>query len=112
MRAHGVALVPGEAVARMPRIQLAHQHGEGRAIVDEPGVLGDGSVIREGFSPDLDQLRTASRDATGYLAGLEQRERERTGIPLKVGYNRVFGYYIEVTTANLHLVPDDYQRRQ
>ncbi|MSP78011.1 MAG: DNA mismatch repair protein MutS [Dehalococcoidia bacterium] len=84
-----------------------------KAIVEEPvAPLGDGGVIREGFSPDLDQLRAASRDATGYLAGLEQRERERAGIPLKVGYNRVFGYYIEVSKAHAAKVPPDFIRRQ
>jgi len=85
-----------------------------RAITDEPASpLGEGGVIREGFSPDLDELRAASRNATGYLAGLEQRERERTGIAsLKVGYNRVFGYYLEVTKPHLAKVPGDFIRRQ
>ncbi|MSQ13674.1 MAG: DNA mismatch repair protein MutS [Dehalococcoidia bacterium] len=85
-----------------------------RAIADEPASpLGEGGVIREGFSPDLDELRAASRNATGYLAGLEQRERERTGIAsLKVGYNRVFGYYLEVTKPHLARVPPDFIRRQ
>ena len=84
------------------------------AIAPEPaGDPGEGNVVREGFSPDLDQLRLASRDARGYIAGLERKERERTGIKtLKVGYNRVFGYYIEVSNPNLPQVPDDYVRRQ
>ncbi|MCK5182263.1 MAG: DNA mismatch repair protein MutS, partial [Dehalococcoidia bacterium] len=65
-----------------------------RAIADEPGDLEQGGVIREGFSPELDEIRNNSRQAKQYLAGLERRERQRTGIKsLKVGYNRVFGYY-------------------
>jgi DNA mismatch repair protein MutS len=85
----------------------------GRAIADEPGDLEQGGVIKEGFSPELDEIRRNSREAKQYLAGLEQRERQRTGIKsLKVGYNRVFGYYIEVSRANLNSVPPDYIRKQ
>ncbi len=85
----------------------------GRAIADEPGDLEQGNVIREGFSPELDEIRRSSKEAKQYLATLEQRERQRTGIKsLKVGYNRVFGYYIEVSRANLNLVPQDYIRKQ
>jgi len=84
-----------------------------RAIADEPGDLEQGGVIKEGFSPELDEIRRNSRQAKQYLAGLEQRERQHTGIKsLKVGYNRVFGYYIEVSRANLSLVPTDYIRKQ
>jgi len=84
-----------------------------RAIADEPGDLEQGGVIRESFSPELDEIRHNSRQAKQYLAGLEQRERQRTGIKsLKVGYNRVFGYYIEISRANLNLVPSDYIRKQ
>jgi len=84
-----------------------------RAIADEPGDLEQGGVIREGFSPELDEIRRNSRQAKQYLAGLEQRERQRTGIKsLKVGYNRVFGYYIEISRTNLNLVPSDYIRKQ
>ena len=80
---------------------------------DPPPSVGDGKVIREGFSPELDSLRKASRDAQGYIAKLESSERERTGIrSLKVGYNRVFGYYIEISKSNLSQVPDEYIRRQ
>ena len=84
------------------------------AIADEPSTqAGDGGVIREGFSPDLDRVRDLASGARGLIAGLEAKERERTGIRnLKVGYNQVFGYYIEVSNANRHLVPGDYQRRQ
>lgn len=77
------------------------------------GVLGEGNVIRSGFSPQLDELKLASSDARSFIAGLEQKERDRTGIRnLKVGYNQVFGYYLEVSKANLAQVPEDYVRRQ
>jgi DNA mismatch repair protein MutS len=81
-----------------------------RAIADEPAA---DVIIRPGFSEELDALRSSARDARQFLADLERRERERTGIKtLKVGYNKVFGYYIEVSKANLKSVPADYQRRQ
>jgi DNA mismatch repair protein MutS len=86
----------------------------GRAIVDDPPVMArQGGVIRDGFSPELDGLRSLSRTSKDWVLDLQQKERERTGIrSLKVGYNQVFGYYIEVTKANLHLVPGDYRRKQ
>jgi len=85
----------------------------GRAIADKPGDLEQGGVIKEGFSPELDEIHRKSREAKQYLAGLEQRERQRTGIKsLKVGYNRVFGYYIEISRSNLSSVPQDYIRKQ
>ncbi|CAI7990861.1 DNA mismatch repair protein MutS, partial [Geodia barretti] len=85
-----------------------------QAIAPEPsGQIGEGNVIREGFSPELDRIRTLARDARSFIASMETRERERTGIRnLRVGYNQVFGYYIEITRSNLTAVPDDYQRRQ
>ena len=84
------------------------------ALTDEPPLaVSDGDVIRPGFNEDLDGLREASRDARSYLANLERAERERTGIKsLKVGYNRVFGYYIEVGKSSQDQVPDDYTRKQ
>jgi len=84
------------------------------AIADEPGpTLDSGEVVRAGFHAELDELRTISRDTKQYLADLEASERERTGIKsLRVGYNRVFGYYIEVSKASVDLVPDGYDRRQ
>ena len=70
-------------------------------------------MIREGFSEELDKLRLASSDATHFLANLERSEQERTGIKsLKVGYNRVFGYYIEISNSNLAQVPAEYLRKQ
>ena len=86
-----------------------------RAIVDEPPVsVKEGGVIRPGFNEELDELLEAKRSGKAWLARLEQKEREATGIKsLKIGYNRVFGYYLEVTKANLHLLPAGrYQRKQ
>ena len=84
------------------------------AVADDPPLSpGDGRVIRQGFSPEMDAIREAALSAQQYIARLESRERERTGIrSLKVGYNKVFGYYIEVSNSNLKSVPDDYVRRQ
>ncbi len=86
----------------------------GRAIADDPpAVLGTGEAIRPGFNPELDNLRTAAHDAKTWIANLEAQERRRTGIKsLKVGYNKVFGYYIEVSNANADAVPPDYIRKQ
>ncbi|MDP6072510.1 MAG: DNA mismatch repair protein MutS [SAR202 cluster bacterium] len=81
--------------------------------LDPPLAVGDGKTIRTGFSPDLDEIRESTSSAQQYIARLQQRERDRTGIKsLKVGYNRVFGYYIEVSHSNVGSVPDDYVRRQ
>src|SRR5438876_1719994 len=80
---------------------------------DPPFVLADGGVIREGYHSELDELRSLSKNSKTYLASLEARERERTGISsLKVRFNKIFGYYIEVSKANLRLVPKDYDRKQ
>jgi DNA mismatch repair protein MutS len=85
-----------------------------RALRDDPPAqLDEGGVIRPGYSAELDQLVEASRDGRAYIAGLERRERERTGIAsLKVGFNKVFGYYLEVSHANASRVPPDYIRKQ
>ena len=85
-----------------------------RAVVDSPPALArEGGVIREGFSPELDRLRSIQSDGRRWISELEGSEKERTGITnLKIGYNRVFGYYIEVTNSRLPLVPEDYSRRQ
>ncbi len=84
------------------------------AIEPEPsGGVGDGGVVRQGFSAEIDELKTASVNARQYIAGLEQKERERTGIrTLRVGYNQVFGYYIEVSKSQTANLPHDYIRRQ
>ncbi|MGH9654559.1 MAG: DNA mismatch repair protein MutS, partial [Bryobacteraceae bacterium] len=84
------------------------------AISDDPPVnLNDGGTIRDGYSAELDELRDISRNSRQYIAAIETRERARTGIQsLKVRFNNVFGYYIEISKANLHLAPGDYQRKQ
>jgi DNA mismatch repair protein MutS len=85
-----------------------------RTLVDEPpALLREGGVIRDGVDPDLDELRSTSRGGRATIAAIEERERKRTGISnLKVRFNRVFGYYIEVSKSNLGLVPEDYIRKQ
>ena len=85
-----------------------------QAVDDEPSpILIDGNVIRKGFSEELDSLRLASQNGRQFLANLERQEQEKTGIKsLKVGYNRVFGYYIEVSNSNLPQVPQHYIRKQ
>ena len=85
-----------------------------KALVDEPSsALGEGGVIRKGFSEELDTLRQTSGNARQYLAGMELKERERTGIKsLKIGFNNIFGYYIEVSNSNLKQAPQDYIRKQ
>ncbi|HUA22449.1 MAG TPA: DNA mismatch repair protein MutS [Bryobacteraceae bacterium] len=84
------------------------------AISEEPPVnLADGGTIRAGFHAELDELRDISRNSRQYIAQIELRERARTGIQsLKVRFNNIFGYYIEVSKANLHLAPTDYERKQ
>jgi len=84
------------------------------AISDEPPInLTDGGTIRDGFRPELDELRDISRNSRQFIAAIETRERGRTGIQsLKVRFNNVFGYYIEVSKANLSLAPSDYERKQ
>jgi DNA mismatch repair protein MutS len=100
----------------LDRLDLLADVGEllTQSISDEPPfVLADGGVIREGYHHELDELRSLSKNSKTYLASVEARERERTGIgSLKVRFNRVFGYYIEISKANLHLVPNDYDRKQ
>ncbi|HEX5570085.1 MAG TPA: DNA mismatch repair protein MutS, partial [Ktedonobacterales bacterium] len=85
-----------------------------RALVDEPpATLSDGGYIRAGYSDELDTLLDASRNGRQWVADLERRERERSGIStLRVGYNKVFGYYLEVTNSQRARVPDDYIRKQ
>ncbi len=83
-------------------------------LIDSPPASAtDGGVIREGCSPELDELRSAATEGRNWVAQLQSKEQERTGIKsLKVHYNRVFGFYIEVTKSNLENVPDDYIRKQ
>jgi DNA mismatch repair protein MutS len=83
-------------------------------VVPEPPIsLSEGGVIRGGVHSELDELRDLSRNSKQFLAQIEQRERHRTGITsLKVKFNSVFGYYLEISKPNLHLVPSDYERKQ
>ena len=85
-----------------------------RTVVDEPPFqLSEGGIIREGHNGELDELRDAASGGRRWVAELQAKERERTGIPsLKVGYNKAFGYYIEITKANMDKAPDDYLRKQ
>ncbi len=84
------------------------------AVADEPPVnIADGGTIRDGFDPALDELRDISRNGRQYIAAIEVRERQATGIQsLKVRFNNVFGYYIEISRTNLHLAPASYERKQ
>ena len=114
------ALFPGEVPALVREtLDAMSDHASvtdlvGRAIVDDaPALARSGGMIREGFNAKLDELRHLATTGKDWIAEFQQQERERTGIrSLKVAYNRVFGYYIEVTKPNLHLVPPEYERRQ
>src|SRR5579859_1700329 len=85
-----------------------------RAIADEPPALAtEPGIIRSGFHGELDELRNLSKDSKQIIAAMEERERKRTGIgSLKIRFNQVFGYYIEISKPNLHLAPTDYERKQ
>lgn len=84
------------------------------AVDDAPPLsVSDGNVIRRGFSPELDELRDLSSNAKGWIANLQATERERTGIPsMKINYNKVFGYYIDISNAHKDKVPEEYIRKQ
>jgi DNA mismatch repair protein MutS len=84
------------------------------ALADEPpATLRDGGIIRDGWSPELDELRSAASGGKEWIARLQEDERKRTGIDsLKIKFNNVFGYFIEITSSNLAKVPDDYTRKQ
>lgn len=98
------------AAAEQPETLMRLQ----QALIDNPpAVIRDGGVIAAGYDPGLDELRDISRNADGYLLELETRERRRTGLDkLKVGYNRVHGYYLEIGRSHADRIPDDYSRRQ
>ncbi|HWF08175.1 MAG TPA: DNA mismatch repair protein MutS [Bryobacteraceae bacterium] len=84
------------------------------ALSDTPPInVADGSTIRDGYDAELDELRDLSRNGRQFIAQIEARERQRTGIAsLKIRFNNVFGYYIEISNANRHLAPADYERKQ
>jgi DNA mismatch repair protein MutS len=110
-----------ELVAPLVRVQLKDldppldvaEWIEATLVDDPPAAVEDGGLVRDGVDAELDALRDASRGGRSVIAAIEQRERQRTGIAsLKVRFNRVFGYYIEVSKPNLGLVPSDYIRKQ
>lgn len=84
------------------------------ALVDEPPLtITEGGIVRDGYSAELDDLRRIGGEGKSFIASFQQRETERTGIPnLKIGFNKVFGYYIEVTNSHKDRVPEDWQRKQ
>jgi DNA mismatch repair protein MutS len=100
----------GKRMTEFPELLQAISSG----IVDTPPVNAkEGGFIRKGFSSEVDELRDISTHGKDFIARLESEERQKTGISsLKIGFNRVFGYYIEITKTNLHLVPPDYTRKQ
>jgi DNA mismatch repair protein MutS len=100
----------GEKITPLPELSELYS----RALADDPPiVIKEGGLIRAGHHAALDELRAASAEGQEWLADLQRREQERTGIrSLKVRYNQVFGYYIEISTANLASVPADYTRKQ
>lgn len=102
-----------ELAGRLDELTDLRQRIEDAIAPEPPAHLHEGGAIRDGFHPELDALRDISRNSRRYVAELETRERARTGIAsLKVRFNQVFGYYLEVSKANLHLVPADYERKQ
>jgi DNA mismatch repair protein MutS len=111
----GALASPDTAAAPAPLDALEDLHALlASALCDDPPVgVKEGGIVRAGFDAPLDELRAIDGDATAHIAALEAREKQRSGIAsLKVRYNRVFGYYIEVSRANLAMVPADYERRQ
>lgn len=102
-----------DARASWDSAQDLHELIEQSILPDAPISIRDGNIFREGYDPHIDEWRKASKEGKGWIAALEVRERERSGIEsLKVRYNQVYGYYIEVTKANLNRVPTDYIRKQ
>ena len=114
------AVLAGLSASRLGALHIAidelgdlREKIDGTLVPEPPLTLSDGGVIAAGVDKDLDELRDLSRNSKQYLAQVETRERERTGIgSLKVKFNSIFGYYIEISKANLHLSPADYERKQ
>ena len=100
-------------IAKLDSLSDMHDLIAGSIDDDPPLSLREGDIIRGGYSAEIDELRELSRAGSDWLIAFENREKESTGIKhLKVAYNKVFGYYIEVSKSNLHLVPADYHRKQ
>ncbi len=112
LAAHAVPVLRGLGEKITPLPELSGLYA--RALAEDPPILiKEGGLIQAGFHAGLDELRAASAEGQEWLADLQRREQERTGIrSLKVRYNQVFGYYIEISTANLGAVPADYTRKQ
>jgi len=115
----------GKSLEKIPALNQLTSHKRIEAVTDvcrrildtisdaPPINLTDGGTIRDGINPALDELRDISKNSKVYIAKIEARERERTGISsLKIRFNNVFGYYIEISKANMHLAPPDYDRKQ
>lgn len=102
-----------DARASWDSAQDLHELIEQSILPDAPLSVREGNIFKEGYDPHIDEWRKVSKEGKGWIAALEVRERERTGIEsLKVRYNQVYGYYIEVTKANLNRIPADYIRKQ
>ncbi len=113
MLAGDLPVLAAEAAGEMEDLSDLHDLIDRALVDDPPPTLAAGGLIREGYDPELDELIALSRDGKSYIARLEEQERRRTGVTsLKVRYNKVFGYYIEISKANLHLTPQDYIRKQ
>jgi DNA mismatch repair protein MutS len=107
------APLTGSLLAELDEVPEIRDSVEATLIGEPPALIRDGGAIRDGVDPELDELRGISRGGKEQIAAMETAERTRTGIgSLKIRFNRVFGYYIEVSKANLHAVPDDYHRKQ
>lgn len=102
-----------DILADLPTMQEQVDFIENALVEDPPVSLRDGGLIKEGYNSELDELKFIAKEGRNWLADFQQKEIERTGIKtLKVKYNQVFGYYIEVTKANVSMIPDNYIRKQ
>lgn len=107
------APLTGSLTAGLDDVPVVREAVEATLVEEPPAVVRDGGAIRDGVDSALDEAREISRGGRKKIAAMESAERERTGIgSLKIRFNRVFGYFIEVSKSNLHAVPDDYQRKQ
>lgn len=102
-----------QSVKKLPELSDAIKLLESAIVDNPPFVISDGGIIKEGYDLELDELRKIARGGKSWIAELENSERQKTGIKsLKVGFNKVFGYYIEITSSNLDQIPQDYIRKQ
>ncbi len=102
-----------ELKKEIPCFKTLVEELENAIAEDAPFVLNEGGIFKDGYSKEIDELRMVSRDSKTWLLELEKKEKERTGIKsLKIRYNKVFGYYLEITRANLDMVPPEYIRKQ